>query len=117
MMTDNGREAMLRDILARRDGQALLMLAKAGDSLAMHNVAAHYTSGEYVLLPEDPLQAVYWWQQLVDAGDTDAMVELALMLVDNRHGLEDREQARRLLTIAAEAGNPDAADIVLSEGW
>jgi TPR repeat protein len=116
-MTDDGRETMFRDILARRDGQALLKLAEAGDLLAMRNVAAHYMSGEHVLLPEDPRQAVYWWQQLVDAGDTSAMFELALMFVDNRYGLEDRERARRLLTIAAEAGNRDAADVLLSEGW
>ena len=52
-------------------------LAEQGDAAAQFNLGLMYANGEGV--PEDDIQAVFWWRQAAEQGDADAQLNLGVM--------------------------------------
>ncbi len=77
-------------------------LAERGDAAAQHNLGIMYGNGEGV--PEDAIQAVFWYRQAAEQGHAKAQHNLGVMY-DNGEGVpEDDRQAAFWFRKAAEQG-------------
>ena len=54
----------------------------------------------------DDAKAVGWYKRAADAGDREAMFELAMLRLAGRGGPVNREEAAKLLASSAKLGNP-----------
>jgi uncharacterized protein len=100
--------ALLYDEGARQQNLAQLEeAAELGHSAAMSRLGHAYLLGQGA--PHNPVRGSIWLERAVDAGSASAAQTLGSAYLRGRHGLNrDPAQARRLLEIAATAGNTAA---------
>jgi len=85
--------------------QDLLKRAEAGDGKAMLALAHNYRAS---LLPRDADLALLWYQKAAEAGEPEAMLQVAMRLLEEGSPLRDLKAARALIEKAAKAGNAEA---------
>ena len=86
--------------------------AQAGNALAQHNLGDLYLRGEGV--PQSDAIALMWFRKAAAQGQTGAEIKLAYMLAEGRGARKDPEQAYRLLSAAAEAGDNRGEEMLRS---
>lgn len=87
--------------------QWYLRSAKAGNPIAENNVGFFYENGRVV--KQDYAEAARWYQQAVDKGQERAEWHLGRLYYDGSGVPQNRVTAMSLITLAAKAGDPDAA--------
>lgn len=91
----------------QQDLAALQEAAELGHTEAMARVGRAYLLGEGA--PHNPVRGSVWLERAVDAGSTSAAQTLGSAYLRGEHGVNrDPAQARRLLEIAAAAGDTAA---------
>jgi len=81
-------------------------LAEDGDAWAQNELASIYLEGEDV--PQDYVQAAYWFRSAAEQGFKTAQYNLARMYFNGQGVRQDHVQATYWLQLAAEQGLPEA---------
>lgn len=78
-------------------------LAESGHAKAQHVLGTMYKYGQGT--QQDAVQAVYWWKQSAENGNTDGMADLGIFLYDHKN---KKQQGLKWLAKASAKGNGKA---------
>ena len=83
-------------------------------------LATLYDDGLAAFRQRDFVGARHLWEQAAESGDTQAQLQLGILLVSGKHATRTPEAAEHYLRTAAEHGNPEAcfalAVVLLAKG-